>query len=78
MIKFKAGSKAHTTWDSGYDPFSDTNYRYARDTRGVGMSGFFLPRGYFEDLVDSGVSRSMSWVAAITLLAVVGILLCLT
>lgn len=78
MIKFKAGSKAHTTWDSGYDPFSDTNYRYARDTRGVGMSGFFLPRGYFEGPVDSGDSSGISWVAAITLLVGVGILLCLT
>jgi hypothetical protein len=78
MVKFKAGSKAHTTWDSGYDPFSDINYRYARDTRGVGMSGFFLPRGYFDSAVDSGDSRGISLVAAITLLIVVAVLLCLT
>jgi hypothetical protein len=49
MYKFKPDSKAHTTWESTYNPYSDHNYKFARDARGVDMNGYFLPRNYFED-----------------------------
>ena len=49
MYKFKPDSKIHTTWESSYNPYSDHNYRFPRDARGLGYGGYFLPPGYFED-----------------------------
>ena len=79
MYKFKPGSKAHTTWESSYNPYSDHNYKFARDSRGVDGSGYFLPHNYFENsssYSDETESRSFVWhIIAIVILGSLSVML---
>lgn len=63
MIKFNSKSSVHTTWESSYNPFDDHHYKFARDSRGVGMNGYFLPRDYFDSPTQYNDESKQSWLA---------------
>ena len=75
MYKFKAGSKAHTTWESSFNPYDDHNYKFARDSRGTGLNGYFLPHGYFEYKGERESTTTKVCVAIVLILAMLATML---